>query len=173
MELLNSCMGYTRSINCALVYGIRNVCHRWGVIINGTHELRSCRLLQSQHIRLQICIPDVTWRTLTGHAYISTWYQSNVGMALSNVVILLFVSISFWVLSFKRYKECVCFLKCSSAWDKKMGADEIRQKIKWHRAIWSPPEHWKLGWGFGVRGSAPYLSALRKNLFAQLFLRDC
>lgn len=50
-----------------------------------------------------------------------------------------------------------------------MGADEIRQKIKWHRAIWSPPEHWKLGWSFCVRGSAAYLSAPRINLFAQLF----
>lgn len=64
---------------------------------------------------------------------------------------LLFVSISFCVLPFKDTRSA-CFLKCSSAWDKKMGTDEIRQKIKWHGAIWSPPEHWKLGWGFGVKG---------------------
>lgn len=88
------------------------------------------------------------------------------------VQMLLFVSISLHVLSFKDTRSA-CFLKCSSAWDTKMGTDEIRQKIKWHGAIWSPPEHWKLGWGFGVRGSAAYLSDLRINVFTWLFLSGC
>lgn len=69
----------------------------------------------------------------------------------------------------KKDTRSVCFLNCIPAWDKKMGADEIRQKIKWHRAIWSPPELWKLGWGFGVRGSTPHLSAWRKTYSLSYF----
>lgn len=173
VELLNDCVEYTQSINCILVYSIRNVTHRGGPIINDTHELRTlqipaistctstdlhpkCHLKDTrltclhQHLVIN---QTAEWPSLTVRFYYLFWYNS--GFCPS------------------KETRSVCFLKCSSAWDKKIGADEIRQKIKWHGAIWSPPEHWKLGWGFGVRGSTPYLSALRKNVFAQLFLRDC
>lgn len=44
VELLNGRMGYTRSINCVLVYSIHNVTHRASVIINGTRELRTLQI---------------------------------------------------------------------------------------------------------------------------------
>lgn len=36
--------GYTHSINCVVVYSIRNVTRRRGAVVNGTHELRTLQI---------------------------------------------------------------------------------------------------------------------------------
>lgn len=125
VELLDDCVGYPQSINCVLVYSIRNVTRRGGAVINGTHELGSLQI-----VLLPICIPNVTRRTLVGHACVSRRHRSNSRLALTNssAPTICFDIILGFVL--QKDTRSVRLLKCRPARDKKMGADEIRLKIK-------------------------------------------
>lgn len=109
VELLNGRMGYTRSINCVLVYSICNVTqsckrdHKWDSWTKNFADCCNVHILYVYQFASQM--------PLEGHSFDKPTSALGINETPEwptlRVRSYYFISISFWVLSFKRYKECL------------------------------------------------------------------